>query len=219
MPLAHYPYISQWANPRFNEQILAGDDPCADPDWQRLSGFSDAATYRFWSKRICGIACFQSLLLYRQMLGWDADAAIASRFAIWRRAMAANAYLPQPDGSVKGLIYAPFVEMVGRLYGIPARVDPRINRESLADYLARRMAVMLSVTPKIRQAAGFNPDAGRPGGHLVLCYALEQGRVWFNNPSAIETAPYHSALPLAVFFSYCAGRGVVFDAPPQSPAR
>jgi hypothetical protein len=215
----HYPYISQWANPSFNQQILAGGDPCADPDWHRLSGFTDAGEYRFWSKRICGIACFQSLLLYRLKQGWNGDSGMASRFAIWRRAMAANAYILQPDGSVKGLIYAPFVDMVGCVYGIKARVDTLISRDSLADCLARRMPVMISVTPKIRHAADLNPDSGRPGGHLVLCYALDDERVWFNNPSGAETMPYHSSLPLDVFFSYSAGRGVVFDAPSLAPAR
>jgi len=43
--------------------------------------------------------------------------------------------------------------------------------------------------------------------------------VWFNNPSGAETMPYHSSLPLDVFFSYSAGRGVVFDAPSLAPAR
>ncbi len=217
MPVEHYPYMSQWAAPDLNARILAGADPCGDPDWQRQSGFSDAQEYRFWSWRICGIACFQSVLLHRRRQGLRLDPALASRYAIWRRAMAVNAYVPQPDGSVRGLIYAPFVDMITRLYGIPARVDAAISRDSLAGYLDRRLPVMVSVSPKIRHAGGFNSDPAANGGHLVLCYALEQDRVWFNNPSATETAPYHSSLPLEAFYSWCAGRGVVFDAGGQGP--
>ncbi|QWA12216.1 C39 family peptidase [Sodalis ligni] len=212
MPVEHYPYVSQWSAPGLNQRILAGADPCGDPDWREQSGFSDAQEYRFWSWRICGIACFQSLLLYRRRHGATPNPSLCSRYAIWRHAMAAKAYIPQPDGSVKGLIYAPFVAMIVRLYGISARVDTAISRESLADCLSRGMPVMASVSPKIRHADGYNSDPGANGGHLVLCYGLEGDRVWFNNPSATETAPYHSSLPLDAFFSWCAGRGVVFDA-------
>ncbi|XBS70675.1 hypothetical protein ABK905_05890 [Acerihabitans sp. KWT182] len=89
-------------------------------------------------------------------------------------------------------------------------MDAAISRDGLAEYLHRRLPVMVSVSPKIRHAQGGNSDPGANGGHLVLCYALDRDRVWFNNPSATETAPYHSSLPLAAFYSWCAGRGVVF---------
>ena len=209
MPPEHYPYVSQWANPEFNQRILTGTDPCTDPDW-RQSGFVDEDEYRYWSWRICGVACFQSLLLFRRQRGQQLDPAQSTRHAIWRRAMDAQAYIPQPDGSVRGLIYAPFVAMIADQYAIEARVDTAISRDSLAAYLKRRQPVMASVSPKIRDARQANDDPGGNGGHLVLCYGLEGDRVWFNNPSATESAPYHSSMPLEMFFSWCAGRGVVF---------
>ncbi len=208
MAIEHYPYISQWADPADNRRILAGGDPCDHPRWRQCSGFTSAQEYRFWSWRLCGVACFQSVLLRRR--GLRLDSALSTRHGIWRQAMAANAFIPQPDGSVLGLIYAPFVRMIGQIYGIAATVDTAFSQGQLADYLAAGRPVMASVAPLVRHARGINPDPGRNGGHLVLCYALDRGRVWFNNPSATEAEPFHSSLPLDVFYSWCAGRGVIF---------
>ncbi|XBS70674.1 hypothetical protein ABK905_05885 [Acerihabitans sp. KWT182] len=94
MLVEHYPYVSQWAAPALNQRILAGGDPCSDPQWQASSGFLDAQEYRYWSWRICGIACFQSVLLYLRRQGLSLDPSLASRYAIWRHAMAAKAYIP-----------------------------------------------------------------------------------------------------------------------------
>lgn len=210
LPLVHYPYVSQWADPACNAECLAGNDPCDDAHWSTLSGFSDADLYCFWCRRICGIACFQSLLLHRRNTGSHSGLTVPSRYQLWLQALQAGAYVVRPDNSVQGLIYRPFVEMLAREYAISARVETAFSEQDLAHWLAQGRPVMASVSPKVRQARGINQDRQANGGHLVLCYALEQGNVWFNNPSGNEQAPYHSLLPLSVFYSWCAGRGIVF---------
>jgi hypothetical protein len=76
--------------------------------------------------------------------------------------------LNEVDQTIKGLIYAPFVEFVTAQFGMTAKVITNVDASSIHEILTEWDFFIASVHPSIR-----NPDQIPPckGGHLVLVRA------------------------------------------------
>ncbi|PXW17510.1 hypothetical protein [Paraburkholderia caballeronis] len=192
------PYRSQWGSPEWVARIVADDaDPCDDPDWRR-SGFATGDDYRFWAKRLCGLACFESALDYWRI-------AHGPRAALLDGALDHGAYRMRDDGGVDGLIYRPFAEWVAAAFGIHVDVLTDEDIEATAARVGPDTLAIVSVSPEIRYPAHPNE---RQGGHLVLLHGRGDGGVWFHNPSGV--APYQADawLPYATVARFHARRGM-----------
>jgi hypothetical protein len=194
-------YFSQWGDVACNEQVvLFGADPAELHDW-RADGYCDAESYRLWSRNTCGIACLQSLLSLSQEQATPARKADLIYSAVhW------GALVPRPDGSIKGLIYAPFVEWIGSDYQLEAYSHPALSIDNLVQLLATgEWLVMASVSSEIRWPA--TPPT-RQGGHLVLAFDLDQDVITFHNPSGLSGSADSAKCTLSQFQNFYAGRGI-----------
>jgi hypothetical protein len=206
---------TQFASPDLIGAIVYdGFDPADDPAW-RSSGATEVAEYAYWSPRCCGMACLQMILQHR-------DGTAPDLLTLLRGARRHGAYVPQADGSVKGMIYAPFVEYIRTEFGLTGVVHPRLSLDELLSGLDPvqleeqagdgrpwfgRM-VVASVHREIRRPDRPAPDRG--GGHLVLVTGHDSadGTISFINPSGHTPATRAARLPTAVFESFYAGRAV-----------
>src|SRR4051812_29016657 len=110
---------TQFASPDLIAAIAYdGHDPGIDPQWP-LSGASDAGEYAAWCRHCCGMACLQMILHHR-------DGAAPDLLPLLHGAVKYGAYLEQDDGSVRGLIYAPFADYVQAEFGLTAAVHPHL---------------------------------------------------------------------------------------------
>ena len=170
----------------------------SDPLWQR-SGAQTVDEYAHWAVNLCGMACLKMILASRGELHPIVE--LAKSCASYGGYVVNDA-----DGSIKGLIYAPFVRFVGEQFGLHAEVRTEVQTDSLPTLLSEKTFFMASVHHAIRW-----PDRAPPakGGHLVLITAASPTAIRFNNPSGHD-ADSRSAveLPLAVFDRFFAGRGV-----------
>lgn len=146
---------------------------------------------------------------------------IAARFGrivptleLTRGAQSHGAYVENPDGSIKGLIYAPFVEFVWRSFGIGAIVRTGPHVGDIAEIMKTSDFFIASVHHTI-----WTPDRLPPqrGGHLVLVTQADEDIITFNNPSG-HTAETRGGTRLASNDSahFFAGRGIAIlpaDAP------
>lgn len=193
------PYYSQWADPIYAQRIVTDDaDPCGDPSW-RQTGFDDAEHYRFWSRRICGLACLRSALAHWRL------ASPAPR-ELLEQALRAGCYVPRPDGGVDGLIYAPFVRWIEQAFGLRAEVWARCSLQALVGEIKADALVIASVSPEIRHTARDNE---RKGGHLVLVHGQDASNVWLHNPSGGPGSQADARLTRATFARFYAERGIV----------
>jgi hypothetical protein len=197
------PYYSQWGSPEWVARIVQDQaDPCDDPLWRR-SGFLTPADYRFWAKRLCGLACLESALDY-----WGI--AHGSRADLLDAALGHGVYRVRDDGGVDGLIYRPFAGWVEAAFGVRVEV---LTDEAIEDTAARLSAetlAIVSVSPEIRWPEHPNE---RRGGHLILLHGRGDGGVWFHNPSGI--APYQADawLPCESVARFYARRGMALTRP------
>ncbi|MEY6565155.1 C39 family peptidase [Streptomyces sp. PGLac3x] len=204
------PVITQYASAGLIGAIVyEGHDPAADPAWAS-SGAPDRAAYGRWCGHLCGIACLRMALLHR-------DGAAPSLFRLLDGARRHGAYVRQDDGSVKGLIYAPFARYAEATHGLAAEVLPELSTRRLVELLDEGRMVMASVSKEIRRPETDPPSRG---GHLVLAVGHRAGRVHFRNPSGHTDQARAAALPVDRFGVFFAGRGVALDlALPRATAR
>ncbi|MEU2312115.1 C39 family peptidase [Streptomyces albidoflavus] len=199
------PVITQYASADLIGAIVyEGHDPAADPAWA-TTGAPDRAAYGHWCGHMCGIACLRMALLHR-------DGTAPSLFRLLDGARRHGAYVRQDDGSVKGLIYAPFARYAAAAHGLGAEVAPELPTRRLVELLDEGRMVMASVSKEIRR-----PEADPPnrGGHLVLAVGYHAGRIHFRNPSGHTPEARRAVLPVERFGAFFAGRGVALDlAPP-----
>lgn len=197
------PYRSQWSDPSWVEAIAVGNaDPCADPTWVK-HGFPSEHDYRYWTKRVCGLACLESILDH-----WGISR--PNRFVLLQEAIRNEVYVPKDDGSVLGLVYRPFATWTGDYFGLA--VEP-IVRASLPDFLASIPSGgfgMASVSQEIRNPMRPRISSSN-GGHLVLVLGQEDGSVVFHNPSGVP--PYQAFATLAIdrFSDFFAGQGMAIE--------
>jgi hypothetical protein len=193
------PYFSQWESPALAPQFIARELPLeADPLW-RNSGAASAEEYGEWANHICGMACLKMILAART--GKDHPA-----LELTRTAVEFGAYVIQ-DGTIRGMIYAPFAQMVKSRYGIDAEVVTAITAADLARVVRPGALFIASVHPSIRWLEGPPP---KKGGHLVLVTKATPGGVVFHNPSGdTEGTQRDVAVTNAQFAEFFAGRGVL----------
>lgn len=193
------PYRAQWESADLVAAFLAGRDAATDPLW-RGSGAADAAEYALWSEHLCGCACLQMALGAR-------GRPVPPIHAIRRAVQAAGGYVLQPDGAIRGLVYAGAVDWLNG-QGIPARILLDVAPTDIPPLLEAGRMFIASVHPAIRR-----PDADPParGGHLVLVFGTAaDGALRFHNPSGDTPGSRADArLPPEAFGRFFAGRGIL----------
>jgi hypothetical protein len=207
----HVTVRTQYASPDLITAIAyEGHDPGTDPRWA-LSGAQHPDEYARWCRHCCGMACLQMILHHR-------DGTAPDLLPLLRTALKYGAYVEQSDGSVKGLIYAPFADYVTAEFGLTARVQPDLPLGQLvaeiapvaSDERARPWAgrmVIASVHKEIRRPERPAPDHG---GHLVLITGHDPAAktISFHNPSGHTPATRAATLPAPVFDTFYARRGI-----------
>lgn len=201
---ADVPYHCQWesralAGPIAYRLIRAVDDPL----W-RQSGAHTRDEYELGSRSACGVACLRMLLAHR-------FGSAPPSMDLYRRCLAAGAYRIQPDGSVRGLIYAPFLTFVKETFGLCGQILLPMTLDDIRHALADGFFVIASVHREIRRP--WLPAPAR-GGHLILMlgYDEDAGSLIFHNPSGEtpQTQEYVE-LPVCVFASFFGSRGMVIQ--------
>ncbi|MDF3139920.1 MULTISPECIES: peptidase [unclassified Streptomyces] len=192
------PAVTQYQSPDFIAAIAyEGADPADDPLWWR-SGAGSREEYGFWSRRSCGMACLQMVLTHRGQ-------PVPPLQHLMRDGIACGAYRPKEDGSVLGLLYAPFLEYVREVHQIDGAVHPELSLRELSEELDRGGMVLASVHKEIRRPS--LPSPGR-GGHLVLAIGRDSRGVHFRNPSGHTEEARYGLLPAEVFETFFGRRGV-----------
>ncbi len=192
------PYFCQWESAHRAGEIIRNElDLAHDPAW-RDSGARDVDEYVRWASHVCGMACLKMVLAAR-------TGRVYPNLELARGSLPYGAYVEEPDGRIRGLIYAPFVRYVAEAFGVRALVCVDLPAPDLPALLAHADYFMASVHPWIRW-----PDREPPkqGGHLVLVTRATRESVTFHNPSGEPGSQADVELPLADFSKFYAGRGV-----------
>lgn len=207
--------ISQWGGLNRNDDVvmrptdqsglevfLGGTNPARRHDWAS-DGYPSSDEYLFWSRKVCGLACLQSLLH-----GWT-DARLTMSQLI-DHALEHGCYTVGSSGKVNGLIYRPFISWISSQFGFDGELVERTPIQLSGSRVRPGQVMIASVSPEIRE-----PDTPSPqrGGHLVLVYAVEDGVVRFHNPSGYSHNSDSAELPLHLFERFHADRGILIGAP------
>jgi hypothetical protein len=193
------PYFSQWESAELAAQFIDGSlDLADDPRWA-ASGARTRAEYKYWARKVCGLACLRMILA-------QCGRPVPPTMALVERALAWQAFVPQGD-RVAGLIYRPFADWVAAEYGITAEVAPDLLLEAAAEHASPDTPVIASVHPGIRWPDSEPPDRG---GHLVLVTGAGSGLLRLHNPSGIPPSGQRDALMTETDFArFYAGRGML----------
>ncbi|RWG17800.1 MAG: hypothetical protein EOQ55_19025 [Mesorhizobium sp.] len=183
------PYFSQWESPGMTLPLLA-EGPSAlhrDPLWRR------------WAVNVCGMACLKMILAAR--------GEIHPTLELARACTAYGGYVVnEGDGTIKGLIYEPFVRFVRERFGLFAETMTNVDSATVPGLLCKWRYFIASVHPAIRWPEREPPSKG---GHLVLVTAASPGEIRFHNPSGhVRQSQADVALPLASFDRFFARRGI-----------
>ncbi len=127
--------------------------------------------------------------------------------AIRRAVQSEGGYVVEPDGVIRGLIYAGAVAWLER-QGLSARILLDQSAEAIATLVRDGALVIASVHPAIRNPVA--DPAGR-GGHLVLVFGVTPaGALRFHNPSGDTPVSREDAwLAPTSFGRFFAGRGIL----------
>ncbi|WP_245906256.1 cysteine peptidase family C39 domain-containing protein [Teichococcus aestuarii] len=195
------PYFSQWETPGMTAAVLAEGAETAllrDPAW-RGSGAASVEEYARWAGHLCGMACLKMVLAARTGVAHPI-------LELARGCAAEGGYVEEPDGRIRGLIYAPFLRYVAARFGLRATIRLDLAAADIAPLLAGGGYFIASVHKDIRWPERAPPHTG---GHLVLVTAATPGAITFHNPSGHEAAAQRDvSLPPAVFGRFFAGRGI-----------
>ena len=113
----------------------------------------------------------------------------------------------QPDGDIRGLIYAPAVAWLRAVPCIAAEVRVDVPAEDVPALVAGGGLYIASVHPWIRRPERRPPSRG---GHLVLVFGAGNGALRLHNPSGDTPASQRDMrVPLDAFARFHAGRGIV----------
>ena len=193
------PFFSQWETPDMTLAVLADGADVAlrrDPLW-RGSGAETPDEYAVWGANICGMACLKMILATRGEIVPTIDLA--------RRCTRYGGYVVY-EGSIRGLIYAPFVTFVKAEFGLEAQVMTNVATSDIPAILARSRFFIASVSSSIRWPEREPPSKG---GHLVLVTAASDDGFRFHNPSGHTSATQANAvLSPADFDRFFANRGI-----------
>ncbi|MFI7642269.1 C39 family peptidase [Nonomuraea sp. NPDC049400] len=177
--------------------VYHGADPADDPRWH-LSGARTREEYRRWCRHACGMACLQMVLDHR-------DGQAPPLLELVHGCRTYGGYVEDDSGQIKGLYYDPFAAYARAEHGLHADVHPHLAAAEIPQLLADGHLVIASVDKEIRR-----PDLPAPGrgGHLVLITGHDHGEFRLHNPSGHTADARQASLPVAVFASYFAGRGI-----------
>ena len=193
------PFFSQWETPDMTLAVLADGAEAAlrrDPLW-RGSGADTLDEYAVWAANVCGMACLKMILASR--------GEIVPTIELARRCTGYGGYVVN-EGSIKGLIYAPFVTFVKEDFGLQAQVMTNVATADLPAILQRSRFFIASVSSAIRWPERAPPSKG---GHLVLVTAVSDEGFRFHNPSGHNSATQANAvLAPADFDRFFANRGI-----------
>lgn len=192
------PYYSQWESGERAADFISGRLPLSeDPGWH-ASGAASPEEYATWANHICGMACLKMILA-----AWTGRA--HPTMALTRRAIAHGAYVVTGD-AIRGMIYAPFVQMIKTEFDIAAQVLTNLSAADIAAQVRDGSLFIASVHPSIRRLAEPPP---RKGGHLVLVTAADEHGLVFHNPSGHDSVSQVDVVaPTGKFDLFFAGRGI-----------
>jgi hypothetical protein len=200
------PFFSQWESPGMTLPVLAEGALALlrDPLW-RNSGAETVEDYARWAVNVCGMACLKMILAAR--------GEIHPTLELARACTAYGGYVvSEADGSIKGLIYAPFVTFVAERFGLAAQTMTNLDIAAFPELLSKHQFFIASVSSGIRWPEREPPSKG---GHLVLVTAASLAEVRFHNPSGHDPRSQANAtLPLASFDRFFANRGIAVDFQP-----
>jgi hypothetical protein len=199
---AAVPYFCQWESAHLAGAIIRKELELADDPAWRASGARDIDEYVRWASHVCGMACLKMVLA-------AGGGPVYPTLELARRSLPYGAYVEEPEGGIKGLIYAPFVRYVAEVFGLEAQVRVDLPAFGLPALMAQADYFMASVHPWIRWPEKQPPGKG---GHLVLVTRATPDAVTFHNPSGEPGTQANVELPLAEFDRFFAGRGVAIRA-------
>ncbi len=188
------PYFAQWESPELVGEFLAGRDATTDPRWAE-SGAADAAEYARWAEHLCGMACLKMAMAARGEAHSIHD--------LRRAVQPLGGYVEQPDGFIRGLIYAGAVRWLNGRH-----IAARTVLDAPMPALAPGEFYIASVHAGIRTPEVEPP---RKGGHLVLVFGTDEAGRWrFHNPSGIGAAQQRDVrLSPEAFSRFHADRGIL----------
>lgn len=197
---ADVPYFSQWETPEMTLPVLAEGSSALlrDPLW-RQSGAETVEEYARWAVNVCGMACLKMILAARGEIHPTLTLAKAcTRYGGY--------VVNEIDGSIKGLIYAPFVTFVGERFRLGAETITHLETRAIAKILSTRRFFIASVNSGIRWPEREPPSKG---GHLVLVTSASAEMIRFHNPSGHDQQSQAGVtLPIAEFDRFFANRGI-----------
>ncbi|QKC89646.1 hypothetical protein EB230_15450 [Mesorhizobium sp. NZP2234] len=193
------PFFSQWETPDMTLAVIADGAQAAlrrDPLW-RGSGADTLDEYAVWADNICGMACLKMILATR--------GEIVPTIELARRCTGYGGYVVN-EGSIKGLIYAPFVTFVKAEFGLEAQVMTNVATADIPAILRQSRFFIASVSSSIRWPEREPPSKG---GHLVLVTAASDDGFRFHNPSGHTSATQENAMLAPYDFDrFFANRGI-----------
>ncbi|KRB23565.1 MULTISPECIES: C39 family peptidase [Mesorhizobium] len=193
------PFFSQWETPDMTLAVIADGAQAAlrrDPLW-RGSGADTLDEYAVWADNICGMACLKMILATR--------GEIVPTIELARRCTGYGGYVVN-EGSIKGLIYAPFVAFVKAEFGLEAQVMTNVATADIPAILRQSRFFIASVSSSIRWPEREPPSKG---GHLVLVTAASDDGFRFHNPSGHTSATQENAMLAPYDFDrFFANRGI-----------
>jgi Peptidase_C39 like family len=196
------PYFAQFESRELIPEFISGDlHPADDPLWQ-TSGAVDPHEYAQWCKHICGMASLKMVLAHLQNR-------IIPTIELMKECRDYGGYVVGEDGSIKGLIYRPFVSYIAERFGLQAEVKEHTPIEEIFDLLDQGYVYIASVHPIIRTPEVTPP---RQGGHLVYVFGKnpQTREIIFHNPSGFTAATQENVhLRLEDFSRFYAERGIL----------
>jgi len=203
-PGATPPYFGQWESPALIGAIISGTYRAEDDPAWAASGAESPADYACWADHLCGVACLRMALAARGITPPRARdlARVLTRH---------GAYVEEPNGFIRGLIYAPAITWLAEAHGMRAEIILDRTAEAVPPLLAHGGLFIASVHPAIRRPTEAAPGKG---GHLVLVFGAEEGALRLHNPSGHDAASQADArVVLADFARFFAGRGIWLPGP------
>ncbi|MCA3361584.1 MAG: C39 family peptidase [Roseomonas sp.] len=193
------PYFGQWESPGLIGDIIAGRSRAEDdPAWAE-SGAESPQDYARWADHLCGVACLRMALAARGITPPRARdlARVLTRY---------GAYVEEPSGFIRGLIYAPAILWLAEAHAMPAEIILDRAAEDIPRLLANGGLFIASVHPAMRRPS--EPAPGK-GGHLVLVFGAAGETLRLHNPSGHDAASQADArVPMPDFARFFAGRGI-----------
>jgi len=203
-PGATPPYFGQWESPVLIGAIIGGAYRAEDDPAWAASGAESPADYARWADHLCGVACLRMALAARGITPPRAR-------DLARVLTGYGAYVEEPNGFIRGLIYAPAITWLAEAHGMRAEIILDRTAEAVPPLLAHGGLFIASVHPGIRRPAEAAPGKG---GHLVLVFGAEEGALRLHNPSGHDAASQADArVALADFARFFAGRGIWLPGP------